>query len=338
MAKVRLLLVGNPDPIHIGNHFMQAAKALAVDFRLCDSREAFYAPFLFAKINWWLRGHRPPKLNTFSNKIVDACRKFNPNLMLAIGIAPVEKRALIEIGKLKIARLNYLTDDPWNVRHWAPWFMEALPLYDYVFTPRKANITDLQKADCPKVFYLPFAYSPEVHFTQFPTIEEKERFESDIVFVGGADVDRISYINALIKSGFKVGLYGGYWERFPQTRKITHDQVGLETLRKAISATKVALCLVRRSNRDGHSMRTFEIPAIGTCMLTEDTEEHRDIFGEEGKAVVYFKTPSEMLSKVHWLLNNDDERKRLASTSHDLIIKGENRYSDRLRYMLGVAK
>jgi hypothetical protein len=48
-------------------------------------------------------------------------------------------------------------------------------------------------------------------------------------------------------------------------------------------------CPVRRASRDGHIMRSFEIAAVGGCMLAQDIDEHREIFGSEGEAVVYFR-------------------------------------------------
>jgi spore maturation protein CgeB len=42
------------------------------------------------------------------------------------------------------------------------------------------------------------------------------------------------------------------------------------------------------SSRDGHIKRSFEIAAVGGCMLAQDIDEHREIFGSEGEAVVYF--------------------------------------------------
>ena len=76
------------------------------------------------------------------------------------------------------------------------------------------------------------------------------------------------------------------------------------------------------------------MPAIGGCMLTEDTVEHREIFGEDGQAVVYFQTQDEMVEKLRWLLSHDDERHRLADTAHRLITSGKHTYSDRLEAML----
>jgi spore maturation protein CgeB len=83
-------------------------------------------------------------------------------------------------------------------------------------------------------------------------------------------------------------------------------------------------------------MRTFEVPAVGSCMLTEDTPEHREIFGQDGEAVVYFNTVTEMVEKTHWLLHHDQERQRLAQNAHLLITQGQNTYGDRLKTMLSI--
>jgi len=332
---MKILLAGNPGVVHVGAHLNHAAKTLGFHVKLCDLTAAFSGPLWLTKFNWCLRGHRPSRLREFSRQVVQACREFRPSCMLSTGIAPIEAWALEAIGKLGVQRFNYLTDDPWNPAHRAQWFMKALACYDHVFSPRRASLEDLRLLGCAQVSYVSFAYAPELHFPEPPaTAQERAQFDADVVFVGGADRDRVPYIAALIRAEFKVALYGGYWERFSETRSYAHGHADPQTLRKAIGGAKVALGLVRRANRDGHSMRTFEVPAIGACMLTEGTEEHREIFGEEGKAVLYFSTIPEMIDKLCWLLDHEDERRRLAEASHALIVNGRNTYKDRLVAML----
>lgn len=334
----RLVLVGNSGVVHVGAHLYQAAKNLGLSVQFCDTTEAFYGLAWQRRWNWWLRGHRPSRLREFSEQVAQACHELRPKWILSTGLAPIEAWALEEMGKLGVQRMNYLTDDPWNPAHQAPWFLKALPQYDHVFTPRRANVGDLQRLGSPKVAYLPFAYAPELHFSESPTeTDEQARFNYDVVFAGGADRDRVPWIAALIRAGFKVGLYGGYWERYPDTRGHTRGHADPKTLRKVIRGAKVALCLVRRANRDGHCMRTFEVPAIGACMLAEDTEEHREIFGADGKAIVYFRSISEMVERLRWLLDHGEERQRLARAAHRLVINGQHSYKDRLLTMLNLA-
>jgi len=77
-------------------------------------------------------------------------------------------------------------------------------------------------------------------------------------------------------------------------------------------------------------MRTFEVPAVGACMVVEDTGEHRQIFGEDGERVVYFRNAGEMVEQVRMLLANEILRKTLRDNVHLHIANGANTYADRL--------
>jgi spore maturation protein CgeB len=280
---------------------------------------------------------KPLRLERFSAAVVQWCRQARPAVLLTTGLAPVQAAALRQIGALGIRRVNYSTDDPWNPAQRAGWFLDALSQYDFVATPRRATLVDLQKATRAAVSFVPFAYDPELFFPVELSSGEQEELDADVIFAGGADDDRVPYIAALRSAGLTVALYGSYWERYKEMKPLTRGQIGVEHLRKAVSAARLALCLVRRANRDGHSMRTFEIPAVGACMLVEDTAEHREIFGDEGRTVVYFNKIEEMVSKARWLLEHPDERERLKHAAHRLIVTGRHTYSDRLQTMLAAA-
>ncbi len=260
-----------------------------------------------------------------------------PRWVLVTGIAPVEAGVLKKVSAQGALTINYLTDDPWNPGHKNPWFMKALAEYDLVFSPRRSNIGDLEKFGCKKTAYLPFAYAPEIHFPPAPSADAGAHgLDSDVLFVGAADKDRLPYMHSLIRAGFKTALYGAYWDRFRQTRSAARGIAYAETLRLATASAKVCVCLVRRANRDGHCMRTFEIPAIGACMLAEDTAEHREIFGAEGKNVLYFDTPETMTRKAAYLTAHEDERSKMAEAAHALITGGRHAYKNRLAAMLGL--
>jgi spore maturation protein CgeB len=110
-----------------------------------------------------------------------------------------------------------------------------------------------------------------------------------------------------------------------------------EQLCALTAAAKVNLCLVRRANRDGHVMRSFEIAALGGCMLAEDTEEHREIFGGDGECVVYFRNPAEAADRARRLLGDAAERARLACAVRARVVQGAHTYRDRLVTMLRAA-
>jgi hypothetical protein len=335
MTSPSVLIVGNSGEVHVGRHLLQAARDLKIEVTLCDTSAAYAGSAVRRTYNWRLRGHRPANISGFSQKVIAACRERHPSTVVTTGLAPVDAETMREIGEMGIRRVNFLTDDPWNKAHFAPWFMKAVIEYDAVHTPRTANVADLRALGCRQVEYLPFAYAPDVHFSDPPaTTSERLHFESDVVFVGGADRDRVEWIVPLIAAGFRVALYGGYWDRHAPTRKAARGMADAATVRKAIGGGATTLCLVRRGNRDGHSMRSFEVPAIGACMLVEDTPEHQKIFGTPNQAVDYVKSPDEAVQRVGMLLRDRSERHRLTRSAHTLIASGHHTWSDRLKTML----
>lgn len=72
---------------------------------------------------------------------------------------------------------------------------------------------DVTKAGCAEVIYVPFGYKPSVHFPEPPvTAEEHGRFDSDVVFIGGCDRDRVPFLKTLVRAvpGLNLVLYGGF--------------------------------------------------------------------------------------------------------------------------------
>ncbi len=328
-------LCADVGPGHLGLHFLKAAEKSGLAVSLLDRRSAYEGNFLLRQIKWRLLDRRPVGLEAFSRKTAEFFRSKKHDFLLATGLAPLTAEALSEIGGTGVVRAVYLTDDPFNPVHGSKWFFKALPLYDLVFTGRKANMGDLKGAGCARVEYLPFGYAPEIHFPEAPTEAEKEKYDCDVSFVGGADADRVPYLAALIAGGLKVKVYGGYWNRYPSTRGSWEGFVLDSPLRKSVSGSKTCLCLVRRANRDGHVMRTFELAAMGACILAEDTEEHREIYGgpEEG-TVEYFKDIPDLVQKARALSNDPSRRESMRKKAHERITQGANTYEDRLKTIL----
>jgi spore maturation protein CgeB len=298
-------------------------------------RQAWSAPPLRRRWSWYVLG-RPPYLHRFSQEVVQTCRTIRPDVLLCAGLGAIEETALAEIGRLGVQRLIFLTDDPWSRGHKSRWLFRALPQYDVVFSPRRCNLAQLQAVGCRRVEYLPFGYDPELFFPD-RLVDERVQAASDgdVLVVAGADRDRLPYVVELLRSGARVALYGNYWERYRATRRLTQGLADPATVRRATSVARVSLCLVRRSNRDGHVMRSYEIAACGGCMLAEDTEEHRAILGPEGETVLYFASMQEMIDKTHWLLQHPEDRARLAANLHRRIaVDSDNTYKGRLQQML----
>ena len=329
-----LAIVGGFDGTHLGGSLRRAARHLGIDTINFDIRDAHRGSRILRTALWHLAGRRPPRLKQFATEVVSACGAARPGILIATGAAPLTAAALGALRAMGVVCVNYSTDDPWNPVMRASWHLRALPEYALVCTTRRSNIEDFRRLGCAEVRYLPFGYDewlfrPPEHPTAAPP--------HDVLFVGGADRDRVAFMTEFMRSGPPVALVGGYWERFAATRPHALGQRSPEQLCALTAAAKVNLCLVRRANRDGHVMRSFEIAALAGCMLAEDTAEHREIFGADGECVAYFRTPAEAAHHAHRLLADAEERGRLACAVRARAVQGAHTYRDRLTMLLRAA-
>ena len=321
---MKILLVGNPGGTNVADSLLFAARQLKHEVSLVPATDAFRTSDLRRRISWHILGHKPPRLTAFSQRVLSDAHAFQPDVVIATGLAPIAADVLKELSGIR--RIVFLTDDPWNRHFSAKWFFEALPHYDAVFTPRRANIDDLSAHGCRDVRYLRFGYDPR-HFHSDPQTKTVDAF-----FAGAADAERTAFLAPLLNGEFNVQLAGDFWAKQPATRDYAAGHFDPRELRRGTARARVNICMVRAANRDGHVMRSLEIPAVGGAMLAQDTSDHRDLFGDD---VLYFDTPAGLFTQFRLLLGDSPLRDRLAAAVHQRIVNGRHTYRDRLESLLG---
>jgi len=329
---MKILIVGNPESHHLGSHLVDAANSLEWDNRILDIRTAWSANKWVNRFCHHLLRKRPPAFGEFNQDLLNQCGQWHPNLVLVTGIAPVSAQSLRQLRKLGILTVNYLTDDPWNPQNGAGYFWDALREYDLIANPRQANLDQLRAHGCRRVEYLPFGYNPSYHFIEpDPTPEEIERFTCQVAILGGADQDRLPPARVLAATGLDLALYGGYWEKYKDLRKFHRGHAYGRDLRLAVRLAGVQVCMGRKANRDGHAMRSLEFPAMGACLVAEQSAEHHALFGSNEDCVLYWQSPAELVSVVNRLINDDAMNSKLRDNLYYRICAGgAHTYANRL--------
>jgi spore maturation protein CgeB len=331
-----ILIVGQRTGSHIGGSLERAALAAGLGASVVDSSRAFHAA-RWRRYAARVLVRRPPRLAAFNREVTAAAAAARPRVLITAGFGPVTATTLRALAASGTRRVCWLTDDPWAPGHRARWLLEALPHYDLVCTPRRANLAQLQALGCKEVRYLPFAYDPELSFPETLPLALRQALGSQVLFVGGADADRVPIIRGLLRARLNVALYGGFWHRYRETKAAARGLAAPDVIRQATAAADINLCLVRRSNRDGHVMRSFEIAAAGGCALMEETQEHHELFGAEGEAALYFASMPELIDKARALLADAGLRRRLARAARERVLGRGHTYRDRLEVLLGGA-
>ena len=328
MHAPELVIVGPAGCAHVGSHLARAAASLGLGHRLVDTAPAYQGNRICRAIAWHALGRRPLGRSGFSERLWRSLREAMPRLVIAVGQAPLTRGVVDALRAAGSKVCNYSTDDPFNPQHKAAWHLANLPSYGTVFTTRTSNVEDLRHLGCRDVRYLPFGFDEAPGEPGAPGTGETER---DVLFVGGADAERADFFREFVTHGATVSVAGGYWERWAPPGARNLGMLGIEEVNVRTARAAVNICLVRRANRDGHVMRSFEIPAAGGFMLAECTPEHRALFGPEGKCVLYFRSPGEAAEKCRWALSHPAERQRMAAAAYGRITGGGHSYRDRLQ-------
>jgi spore maturation protein CgeB len=337
----RMLLVDTTLYAPVSPFFVEAAGELGYEPLFIDE-----APYLrplqtslLQKVGYRALHRRPLTRWRYNRDLVTAARRFRPGLAVVVKGAYIMPSTLRRIKKETGAVVvNYATDDPFNKANATPDLVAAIPTYDVYACTKTAIMDDVTRAGGRTVVHTMVGYNPSIHFPEAAaTADEARRFASDVVLVGGADRDRLRDLEPLVAArDVALALYGGYWNRDPRFRPYARGFVMGREYRLALGGAKIALCLVRRANRDQHSMRSFEIPACGAFMLAERTDEHLAVF-QEGKEAAFFSSPAELLEKIRYYLSHDDERQRIARAGHTRVTMGGHTYRDRLRELIRAA-
>lgn len=327
-------IIGQTGITNVGGSLHRAARSLGLVHRFFDMAEASHGPRWIRALSWRLRDRRPPRMRSFAQRIVSELRRDPVDLVVGTGMPPLD-RAVLEAIRATGARLaNFSTDDPWNPGQRARWFLHALPSWDHVFTPRRANLADFEAAGCRAVHRLAFGYDDALLVERAPTSVPARRWS--VLFVGGGDEDRRDFFADFRRLVPETLLVGSYWERWAETRDLAIGGRAPEEVVWLTRRAPVNLIVVRRANRDQHVMRSFEAAAAGGCLVVEDTTDHREIFGGDGEAVRYFRTPEDAARICRALVDDVDERERLAASVRRRVEAGRHTYRDRLREMIRV--
>jgi len=290
------------------------------------------------KLIYRLLGRRPATAWALNSRLLQTAAACRPDVVIVSKGAYIFPRTLRQLKSLGARVVNYATDDPFNDRVADGWLRAAIPEYDLYACTKLAIMDDVRAAGCRQTAFVRFGYNPDLHFPERATEAEAAHFSSDVVFVGTADSDRWPYLDALLSiPGLRLALYGSGWDRQPERYRRHWRGIALgRQYRLALTNGKIALNMLRSANRDGHTMRTFEIAACRAFQCAPRTAEHQALF-REGAEAVFFSDVDELKRQVTHYLNADDARATISAAGFLAVTRGAHTYADRIMEMASLA-
>src|SRR5262249_19920871 len=150
--------------------------------------------------------------------------------------------------------------------------------WDVFFTTKTYNVPELLARGVKRPILVGKSYDPETHrpLSASEVGEEFERF--DAVFVGSYERPRLQSLNMLAAAGVKLVVYGDFPGGKLDPRITSRPPEYAVKYTMALHTGKVALCFLRKLNRDRVTQRSVEIPASERPMVGERTDEHDAMF------------------------------------------------------------
>lgn len=82
------------------------------------------------------------------------------------------------------------------------------------------------------------------------------------------------------------------------------------------------------------NMRLFEVTGLGSCLLTDNKKNMKDLF-EIGKEVVVYDSHEDCINKVNWLLENESEREKIAGLGRKRTLES-HKVEDRCKSIIDI--
>lgn len=300
------------------------------------------------------RAGRGSIVNAINASVAAAAQAFRPDLVWA------EKQEFlatetIEEMRRSGARLVHYTPDPYFSLAWKRTRLmdEAIRCFDVLVYCKAYERSSYEALDRPLV-YMSLGYCDEIHR---PMANLDSDWLCDVGFLGGWEPRRERLLNAVTETGITLGLRGYGWEPVldgrwtPRRHIIMRQLAGSEafTIRRnaalascyrggevygddyarALSGAAIGLGFLRTICDDQHTTRSFEIPACGSMLLADRTEEHQEFF-TEGTEAEFFGSREELIDKVRFFTDNPDARQRIAAAGRRRCIESGYAYRERL--------
>lgn len=226
----------------------------------------------------------------------------NPEIVLIFKGMEVTPSTLIWMKNQKIKIANYNPDNPFifsgrgsgnrNIR-------KSVGLYDIHFTYDESVRNKIKSEYNLPCFLLEFGFDAMV-ITDDDLRKEQEI--NAICFLGNPDKYRAKQILNLAKLGLTLHVYSDNWKKYiNHPNIIRHTNIYGSQFYLTLRKYRVQLNIMREHNKQGHNMRTFEIPGSGGVMLAPRTFDHERFF-IENKDVFFYDNLDDLVVKAKRIL------------------------------------
>ena len=218
--------------------------------------------------------------------------------------------------------LVYYTPDTSFLHNRSRFFEQTLSLYDRVVTTKSLELSEFRRLMDPRKLILTTqSYDQWLHYPRV-SFEEKRQ---EAVLIGLCESAREDCVANLLAAGVPVRIGGRGWEGFLRRHQrdvnlfFEGDVVFGDHYAQVLSRAAIGLGLVTKRFAELHTTRTFEIPACGTALATEQNPEIDRVF-RAGDAV-FFKDSGDLSAQCVQLLQHPEQLRQVTERGFRRVLE-----------------
>lgn len=350
---MKILFLGAIGPGQTSQMRMRALERLGHEVRGVET----VVPWL--RTSWFKRQtqrrlQRGSVIDLINADVIESARAFCPHLVWAEKQEYLKPETLAALRRMG-SRLVHFTPDPYFTLSWKRTRLmdAAIAEFDAHVYCKAYERADFERLGKPLV-YMPLGYSDEVHR---PVPSTDPLWNCDIGFLGGWEPRREHLLHALTGIGADLKIWGYAWDflsdgRWTPRRHIVLNQLAgaepflfhrdpllaaahqggevyADDYARALTGARIGLGFLRTVCDDQHTTRTFEIPACGSLLLADRTEEHESFF-EDGLEAAFFSSQEELLDKARFYIAHEDARRAVATAGLERCRRSGYSYIERM--------
>lgn len=238
--------------------------------------------------------------------------------------------------------VNYNIDDPFGSRDGARLaaYRRNAWRYDLCVVMREENVVEARANGVGNVLRVYMSADEVSHAPRPLSAEDHERWKSDVLFLGTWFPERGPFLLELLKRGLPLTIRGHRWSKAPEWEQLKPYWKGGSLVgddyARAIQCAKVNLGLLSKANRDLHTTRSQEVPAIGGLLCAQRTSEHLAMY-KEGQEALFWDDAEECVRMCNMVLGNEELRRRIAAAGHARVRQNGHYNENILRDILDFA-
>lgn len=235
--------------------------------------------------------------------------------------------------------VNYNIDDPMSRRDYARFraYRSSLPCYDLCVVVRAENVPEAERLGARAVLRVLRSSDEVSHAPRPVTAPDRERWQAEVLFLGTWFPERGPFLVELARRGVPLTIRGANWSKAPEWPTLRAywkgGQLQGDEYALALQCARVSLGLLSKGNRDLHTTRSLEIPALGGLLCAERTREHLDLY-LEGQEALFWADAEECARVCREILADEPRRRRIALAGQLRSIRNAHHNENVMRAIL----